>query len=52
MKGLRFPKIVKEIQLEVVWAELESKRIFQTKYLTKYFTLTLVFTLAFTLVFM
>ena len=42
MKGLRFPKIVKEIKFEGVWGKLEAKKCFQRQPFTKYLGLTLV----------
>ena len=44
VKGFRVTKIVKDIKLEGVWCELESKIGFQRQPVTKYLRLTLVFT--------
>ena len=42
MKDLRVTKIVKEINFEGVWNELESKKCFQRQSVAKYLRLTLV----------
>ena len=42
MKGLRVTKIVKEIKLEGVWGELESKKGSPRQSASKYLRLTLV----------
>ena len=44
MKGLRVNKIVKEVTLERVWSELESKTSFHRQSVAKYLRLALVFT--------
>ena len=49
MKGLRVPKIVKEITFEGTWGNLEVKSRFQSQSLTKYLRQTLVFMLNSTL---
>ena len=43
MKGIRFTEILKEIRLEGVRGELESKKSFQRQSFTRYLRLTLVF---------
>ena len=40
MKAFRVSKIVKEINSEGVWGELESKEGFQGEFVTKYLRLT------------
>ena len=42
MKDLRDVRIVKEIEFEVVWGKLESKKGFQRQSFTEYLRLTLV----------
>ena len=42
--GLRVAKMVKEIQFEEIWGELESEKGFQSQSVIKYLRLTLVFT--------
>ena len=43
MKVLRITKIVKDINFEGVWSELEAKIFFKIQSFTKYLILTLVF---------
>ena len=43
VKGLRVIKIVKELNFEGVWGDLEAKKCFQKKPFTKYLIQTLVF---------
>ena len=43
VKGLTVTKIVKQINFEEVWGELEAKSCFQNQFRTKYLRQTLVF---------
>ena len=43
VKDFRVTKILKEIKLERVWGDLESKKCFQRQSFIKYFRPTLVF---------
>ena len=43
MKGLQVTRIIKEINFEDIWGELEAKNCFQIQPFTKYLRQTLVF---------